>query len=170
MKPQLKKSIGLLAAMLLLSFTLIHKHYISLTDIVYSEKEAALQITSRIFIDDLEDALEARYTLQAKLATPQEEKTASTYIEKYIRAKFAVALNGTPVAYTFLGKRYDNDRIICYMEIPDVQTSVVKTISVQNDILTDLFETQQNIVHLQWKTQKKSFVLQQENNKGMLKL
>ena len=42
--------------------------------------------------------------------------------------------------------------------------------SVQNEILTDLFDEQKNIVHVKWKENKKSFVLIRENNKGMLNL
>jgi len=74
------------------------------------------------------------------------------------------------VAYNFLGKRYDNDVVICYLEIPNVDLSEVKQMSVQNEVLTDLFDEQKNVVHVKWKGNKKSFVLIRENNKGMLNL
>ncbi|MBS9463270.1 hypothetical protein KIM67_12700 [Flagellimonas sp. 389] len=151
----------------LLSFT-SHKFYVSITNINYSEKDASFQITSRIFIDDLETVLEERYGINPKLATQNEAKIADEYIEKYFRAKFTVALNGEVAAYSFLGKKYDNDVIICYLELADIDLSTLKSISVQNEILTDMFEEQKNIVHLKWKDQKKSFVLIRENNKGML--
>lgn len=157
-------------AVLFLSFASAHKFYVSVTNIVYAEEEDAFQITSRVFIDDLDDLLEERYGIKAKLATPNEAKIADEYIEKYFRAKFAMELNGKPAEYIFLGKRYDNDVVICYLEIPKVGFSGLKSISIQNEILTDLFEEQQNVVHLKWKGHKKSFVLIKENNKGMLNL
>ncbi|MEZ4811772.1 MAG: DUF6702 family protein [Allomuricauda sp.] len=165
-----KRTLLLLSVTLFLSFSAAHKFYVSVTNMVYSEKDASFQITSRIFIDDMEDLLEERYGIQAKLATPDEAKIADAYIEKYIRAKFVVELNGKVADYTYLGKRYDNDVIICYLEVPKVDISALKTLSVQNEILTDLFEEQQNIVHVKWNGQKKSFVLIKENNKGMLNL
>lgn len=157
-----------LAMLLLLSFTSLHKFYVSVTNIAYSEKDSAFQITSRIFIDDLDRLLLERYDVNAQLDTPDESKMADAYIEKYFRSKFVVEFNGEPATYTFLGKRYDTDVVICYLEIPNVKLSEIKTMSVQNEILTDLFDEQQNVVHIKWKENKKSFVLIKEKNKGML--
>ncbi|MHA7832317.1 MAG: DUF6702 family protein [Flagellimonas sp.] len=159
-----------LVLLLFLSFSSAHKFYVSVTNIVYSEEDSAFQITSRVFIDDLDKLLKERYGVEAKLATPNESKIAEEYIEKYFRAKFVVEMDGEPVAYNFLGKRYDNDVVICYLEIPNVDLSEVKQMSVQNEVLTDLFDEQKNVVHVKWKGNKKSFVLIRENNKGMLNL
>ncbi|WP_422350454.1 DUF6702 family protein [Flagellimonas sp.] len=163
-------ALGLLGILLLFSFTTAHKFYLSVTNVVYSEENASFQITTRIFIDDLDDVLEERYGIKAELATKNEAPVADTYIEKYLRAKFAMALNDEIVPYTFLGKAYDNDVVICYMELENVDISNLKSVSIQNEVLTDLFEEQQNVVHVKWKGQKKSFVLIKENNKGMLNL
>ena len=159
-----------LAMLLFLSFSSAHKFYVSVTNIVYSEEDSAFQITSRVFIDDLDKLLEERYGIEAKLATPKESKIAEEYIEKYFRSKFVVELDGKVVPYNFLGKKYDTDVAICYLEIPNVKLSEVKTMSVQNEVLTDLFDEQQNVVHVKWNGNKKSFVLIRENNKGMLNL
>lgn len=154
--------------MLLFSFTTLHKYYLSVTNMQYSEKTDSFQITSRIFIDDLEEALEERYGINAELATSDEAKVSNAYIEKYFRAKFAIELNGEIAKYTFLGKKYEEDVVICYLELKNINFTDLQSISIQNEILTDLFEEQQNVVHLKWKGQKKSFVLIKENNKGML--
>ena len=158
------------AMLLFLSFSSAHKFYVSVTNIVYSEEDSAFQITSRVFIDDLDKLLQERYGIEAKLATPKESKIAEEYIEKYFRSKFVVELDGKVVPYNFLGKKYDTDVAICYLEIPNVKLSEVKTMSVQNEVLTDLFDEQQNVVHVKWNGNKKSFVLIRENNKGMLNL
>ena len=159
-----------LAMVLFLSFTSVHKFYVSVTNMVYSEEDKAFQITSRIFIDDLDGLMEERYGIKSKLATPNESKLADGYLEKYFRAKFMVEINGKPVKYNFLGKRYDTDVAICYLEIPNINLSDVKSVSVQNEILMDLFDEQQNVVHVKWAEHKKSFVLIKGNNKGMLNL
>ncbi len=160
----------LLSIFLLLSFSNAHKFYVSVTNVVYSETSSSFQITSRIFIDDLENVLEERYGVSTALATPNEAKTADFYIEKYFRAKFALELNGETTPFVYLGKKYDNDVIILYIELEDVDLDKVNTLAIQNEILTDLFDEQQNIVHVKWKGNKRSFVLLKENNKGMLNL
>ena len=154
----------------LMAFTAAHKFYVSVTNINYSEKDSAFQITSRVFVDDLEAVLKERYGVETHLATPDESPLAEEYIEKYFRTKFLIKLNGKPAPYTFLGKKYDADVIICYLEIPEVELSQLTSIEIQNEILTDLFEEQKNLVHVKWKDKKRSFVLIKENNKGMLNL
>ena len=154
----------------LLAFAVAHKFYVSVTNINYSEKGQAVQITSRVFIDDYEAVLFERYGIETHLATDLETEMAKTYIEKYLRTKFLVYLNGEQKSYNFLGKKYDNDVMICYLEIPEVGRDYIKSIAVQNEILTDLYEEQQNVVHIKIKGKKKSFVLIKENNKGMLNL
>ena len=52
----------------------------------------------------------------------------------------------------------------------DVNLSQRSSIAVQNEVLTDLFEDQKNVVHIKYLGKKKSFVLIKENNKGMLNL
>jgi hypothetical protein len=104
------------------------------------------------------------------LATEDEASQADEFIEKYLNAKFALAIDDKNVAYNFLGKIYDNDIMICYLEVPKIDIRAATTISVQNEVLMDIFEEQKNVVHFKIENQKKSFVLIRENNKGMLNL
>lgn len=165
----LKKSL-LLLLLPLFAFTVAHKFYLSVTNVGYSEKDQAVQITSRIFIDDFEAALLARYDFKGNLATEKEVALADEYIEKYIRAKFAFYIDGKAAEFDFIGKRYEDDLMICYIEIPNLKLSDHKSIAIQNEILTDMYDEQQNVVHFKINGRKKSFVLIKENNKGMLNL
>ncbi|MGB6152703.1 MAG: DUF6702 family protein [Pricia sp.] len=165
----LKKTF-LIVLLPLMAFSVAHKFYVSVTNVTYSEKDTALQITSRIFIDDFENALQERYDFKAELATKNESKEAHAFIEKYLRAKFAVAVNGEMLPYTFIGKKYDVDVMICYIEVPDVDLAKTTSIEIENEILTDIFDEQQNIVHFKIDGRKKSFVLLKSNTKGMFTL
>ncbi|MEM7381855.1 MAG: DUF6702 family protein [Bacteroidota bacterium] len=153
----------------LVAFT-VHKFYVSVTNVNYSDKEDALQITTRIFVDDFEEVIEERYGLKMNFATEDESDLAEQYVEKYLRAKLAVEINGEIREYAYLGRQYDNDVMICYLELPKLEFEKVKSIQIQNEVLTDLFDEQQNIVHFKINGTKKSFVLIRENNKGMLNL
>ena len=146
----------------------VHKFYVSVTKVEYYDKGKALQKTSRVFIDDFEKALEERYEVETLLGTPEEILNAEVYIEKYLNAKFLVKINGEAVRYQFLGKKYDNDIMICFLEIPEISIGEVNSIEIQNELLMDIFEEQKNILHFKILEKKKSFVLIRENNKGML--
>ena len=154
----------------MLAFVGAHKFYLSVTNVGYSEKDDALQITSRIFIDDFEAVLLERYDFNAALATENESALAKEYIEKYIRTKFSIQIDGNAVDFEFIGAKYEDDLIICYIEVPQVKLDDHKSIAIQNEVLTDLYDEQQNVVHFKIKERKKSFVLIKENNKGMLNL
>jgi len=164
------KYICLFLLLPLLAFSVAHKFYVSVTNIDYFEKEDALQITTRIFIEDFESVLEERYNITAQLATPNELPDVDIYIKKYLKTKFLVQLNGEPVAFEFLGKKFDNDMMICYLEIPQIGLEKLQTIEIQNELLMDLFEEQKNIIHFRIQGKKKSFVLIRESNKGLLNL
>lgn len=164
------KKLFLLLVLPLMAFTAVHKFYVSVTNVNYAEKEDALQITTRVFIDDFEAVLKERYGVETKLATDNEAPIANEYIEKYLRTKLVFRLNNEIRAFDFLGKRYDNDVMICYLELKKVEYPNLKNLEIQNEILTDLFEEQQNVVHLKIKDKRKSFVLIKESNKGMLNL
>ena len=162
--------LGVCVSFLFFSFSGAHKFYVSVTNVAYAKEEASLQIISRVFIDDMENALKTRYEVDTRLASPEESEQAEAFIARYFKTKFTVFINGTPAEYTFLGKRYDNDLILCYIEIPGLEEEDLKSVGIQNEILTDIFEEQKNLVHLNILGKKKSFVLVRENNKGMLNL
>jgi hypothetical protein len=162
---------GLLILLLpLVAFTTVHKFYVSVTNVGYSEKDDALQITTRIFIDDLEEVLLERYAVEGNLATENESQQADTYLEKYLRKKFQIQIDGEQKAYDLIGRKYDDDVCVFYLELPKINLPTVKSIQIQNEVLTDLFDEQQNVIHFKIKGKKKSFVLLKSDAKGMLKL
>lgn len=164
------KKCFLLVFLPLFAFTTAHKFYVSVTNVGYSEKEDALQITSRVFIDDLDAVMKERYDIYTALDTERESPLADEYLEKYLRTKFVVEVNNEPKTYDYIGKKYDNDVVIFYLEVPQLKYPEVRNIQIQNEMLTDLFDDQQNIVHFKIDGKKKSFVLMKENTKGVLNL
>lgn len=164
------KIIIVLLVLPLLAMNVYHKFYVSVTNMNYSDRDKAFQITTRIFIDDLEAVLLERYGIDTDLATPDEVANADALIEKYLKTKFVVYFDDKVAQYQFLGKEFDTDIVVCYLEITNVKLQELQKIVIQNEVLTDLFEDQQNIVHLKIDDKRKSFILIRESNKGMLNL
>ncbi len=155
-------------AVLLMSFSALHKFYLSVSEITYSESDQKLRIVSRIFIDDLDAVLLSRYEIDSKLTTEFEDQMAQYYVEKYLKAKLLLRVNGTVLEYNILGHKVDNDQLVFFMEADFKELENIKSIEVQNEVLMDLFEEQQNIVHLQLKGKKKSLMLIRERSSGLL--
>jgi len=152
---------------LLSSFTTLHKYYVSLSEINYVEDKKSIQIISRVFIDDFEKMLRERYDDEITLAIENEKETAKFYTKKYLKEKFKIIINEKEVEFRFLGKKYEDDIMLCYMEIENIDH--ISSIQIENKILFDIFSEQQNIVRLKINDRSKSFLLTKENDKGMLK-
>ena len=162
---------GLLIVLLpLFAFVGAHKFYISVTNVDYSEKDQSVQIITRIFIDDMNAVIKERYGIPSKLGTDRESTIDREYLEKYLRTKFLVEINGETVKYDFIGEKYDTDMVICYIEVPNVSLKTLKQIAVVNEVLTDIYDDQQNVVHFKINGKKKSHVLVKSHTKGMLNL
>ncbi|MEN8797903.1 MAG: DUF6702 family protein [Flavobacteriaceae bacterium] len=146
----------------------LHKFYVSVTNMQYDEADQAFQITTRIFIDDLDELLKTRYEIDSRLGTEREDPRSGPVIEKYLATKIRIKINGQLRTLNYLGREYKDDLIMCYMELPGIDLSELNSIEVENNLLTELFEEQQNVVHIKIGKQKNSFILVRENNKGML--
>ncbi len=158
--------IALLAIISLSSFT-AHKFYVSVMQIDYNKEEQSLQIISRVFIDDLEEVLRKRYDDTIRLEVDKETDGAEEYIQKYFNQKISFLINGKESSFTYLGKEYEDDLIIFYLEIENVNS--FESLEISNQILMDLFEEQQNIVHVKKENNRKSLILEKRRDSGMLK-
>ncbi|SEM20498.1 hypothetical protein SAMN04487910_4431 [Aquimarina amphilecti] len=165
----MKKLLFILSVLLisLSSFTTLHKFYVSVTQIEYIEEQKSLQIISRIFIDDIEEVLRKRYDENIELVSEKEETKVDQYLATYLKQKLSITVNGEEVFFDFIGKEYDNDLLLCYLEIKNIEA--LKTIVVSNQVLMDFFDDQQNIIHVKKDKKRKSLILEKEKDEGVLK-
>ena len=154
----------------LLSFTAYHKFYLSVTDVKYSQKDQAIQIISRYFIDDMELLLKERYSIEPKLTADNELEDIDTYIRRYLRDKFIIFINGKKADWNYIGKQYDVDVMKVYLEVPGISKESLKSIGVQSKVLYGLYPEQKNVIHIKVDELKKSYVLIKESDKAKLKL
>ncbi len=150
----------------LISATPAHKFYVSITKIEYVKEKSSLQIITKIFIDDIEDALQQRYNPSISLDTKKETAAADEDLKKYILQKINIKVNGKAVSLNYIGKEYDTDMVVAYMEVTDVKE--LKTITIENKILLDVFSEQQNIIHLKTPNSRKSLILDKDEPSGQL--
>lgn len=146
----------------LLAFTSIHKYYISVTQVDFFPQKKSVQITTRIFIDDFETLLRARYDKNITLATKQELTSVNLYIERYLNEKVTIKINGKDVKLSFIGKEYDADLIKCYLEIEGIKK--IESFEISNQVLFDLFDDQQNIIKTNINSKQKSVILSSQDS------
>jgi len=148
----------------LVSFTTIHKFYVSVTQIEYIEEKESVQMIMRIFVDDFEKLLRKRYDKSIILDESKNDDQIDAYISKYLTNKVEVRINNKLAAFKFLGIEYEDDIIFCYLEINNV--SDIKEFEITNNLFFEIFKEQQNIIKADIKSQNKSIVLTSQNNKA----
>jgi len=150
----MKNTIFILFLLPLFSFNL-HKIHVSLTNIVYKKEPKTLQITTRVFIDDIENAINNKYGLSLELDTKRETSITDKYIEKYVKENLKITLDNQEITLLYLGKEYDDDIVYVYFEMENIKD--FKQIEVSNTVLFDLFDDQQNIIKIKNETTQKTF-------------
>jgi len=160
------KIIILIVVFPLLMASINHKFYVSTTKIEYVKEKQTLQIISKIFVEDVEQALQARYSPSIQLGSKKETESDDAFLKKYVLKKLKISVNGKALQLNYIGKEYDIDIVNMYFEVEGI--SEFNSIEIENKILFDMFPEQQNIIHLKTSESRKSLVLDRDHPKGML--
>jgi len=140
----------------------LHPVHISVTEINYNEKSKSLQMTTRIFADELELGVRAqRKEAELDLLEPKNGVATKQLVQNYLEAHIKIKIDGKPVKMTFLGYEKEDVSIISYIEIENVKK--LKTIEVFNDLVTEIHDDQSNLVHVTYKSPIKSARLTRDN-------
>lgn len=150
----------------LMSFTVAHKYYVSVTEVEYVKEQQSLQIVTRVFIDDFEKMLRERYNENITLDIGKDETQIDVYIKKYLKSKLLITINDVSKEFKFLGKEYEDDIVYFYLEIEKIPE--INSFQIVNQVLFDVFEDQQNLVKTKINSKRKSFMLISQNDKGVL--
>lgn len=150
-----------------MSFTSWHKFYVSLTQIEHVPEKRSIQIITRIFIDDLEQAIREQYDNEVTLGVDNEDDSVDDYVQSYLKEKIVIKIDDQQVSFKFIGKSYDLDIVKCYLEIEDIEK--IKSFEISNHVLFDLFPDQQNIVKTKINSKQKSFILVSKDRTALLK-
>ena len=144
-----------------------HKFYVSLVQVEFNQETEAVEITMKIFTDDLEYAISGSqrpYGLGAENEPPE----ADSILYGYIRKNFSITVNGKLYALNYIGKEVEMDVTWIYTEILGIES--ISSIEVSNLMLTELFADQVNLVNVKYLGQKKGMLLNRNNSSGIIHL
>ena len=145
-----------------------HKFYMGVYQINYASEKKMLQITSRIFADDLCKGIEKKYNKKTFLGTDKETQADVDLLKKYLTENFSVKINGQTKPVAFMSKEVEADNVIvCYARITDVDK--FKSLEISNAILVDWNSEQQNITHVTAFGVKKTVLFTESSRKEVLK-
>jgi hypothetical protein len=145
-----------------------HKYYLSVSNVTYNSKVKALQMTTRFFVDDLENVLSDRTGKRIIFNKDADLNNQKTTIATYIEKKLEVSTDGSMRSIIYIGGEIENDQVIFYTEIPVPQEP--SNISMKFTAFQELFEDQKNMVHLKIKGKRGTLLMTKDKQTDFLKL
>lgn len=138
----------------------LHPIHVSVTEIEFDEKDHALEIMMRVFIDDLELSLRSSLNQpELDILNPGKGTTTDLLVSNYLKTHFKISLDNKPQLTKYLGHDRESEALIFYIEVSDVKKW--KTISIYNDIIMATHNDQSNLVHVYVNEKVKSLRLTQ---------
>ena len=141
-----------------------HPFYVSVTEIAHNPQSKSLEITCKIFADDLEDILKKNYKTTVNLTSAAQQEQNNRLVADYFTRHLALATDGRPVKLSFVGFEKDSESAYCYFEVSNI--AALKKLDVSNSILQDLTSEQINIMHVTVNGSRKSYKLNFPNKQA----
>ena len=145
----------------------VHKFYVALYQVNYAPEKKMLQITTRIFVDDLNNAIGKKYTKKVALGAENETAEDVNLLNKYFSEKVYIKVNGQTKPIHFLSKEMEGDVLICYFTIKEIKK--INSLEIYNSIITEGISEQQNIMHFNVLGTKNTLLFTESTSKGVLK-
>ena len=143
------------------SLFLIHPYYVSVSDSVFNQNESSLQITKKIFFDDLELVLKKENKNENFDILNSEKDLVNSYIENYIKRNMFFIVDGKLKELNYLGHEVIDSRINSYFEIMNIKK--IETIEIKDTSLINYFETQENLTYFEIDNQRFTMRLRKDN-------
>jgi hypothetical protein len=133
-----------------------HDFHTSLTEINYNSKTGSLELSVRVFTDDLE--LTLTNLNKGKLVKIEDpDAVVDPLIEQYIRKNLALVSPEKEVKFgKFYGKEKEADATWLYLEVFDCKQ--IRNFTIYNNIMQEMFSDQTNLVNITVGNQKKTIV------------
>lgn len=145
-------------SVLLSLFLSFHPIHLSITEIELNEKSKALQLTTRIFVDDLELSIQKKLgDEEFDLLEPGKGRTTDQLVKEYLADKLKVKVDKKLVKTNYLGHEIEGPAMICYIEVENIKKYT--TIEVTNKVILETHDDQSNLVNINYKEKVKSIRL-----------
>ncbi|MCB9447841.1 MAG: hypothetical protein H6585_05785 [Flavobacteriales bacterium] len=121
-----------------------HPVHVSVCEVAHNEREHTLEISLKVFVDDMAQALTERTGQEIAFSDDLTDSVHDSLIVAYLADHFTISLDGKPVLISMLGKDGKGEDLWIYMTAP---AGAFHRMTVRQDVLFDEFADQQNFIH-----------------------
>lgn len=132
-----------------------HPYYMSVTEMEYKPAEKEIQVSCKIFTDDLEETLKKEFSRKVDILNTTQKKENEQLLNTYLQKHLRLQLDGKPADLQMIGFEQEGEAVWIYLVTPNI--AAFKTAIVFNDLLYAYREDQINIVHFKNNKERKSY-------------
>ncbi|SFT26093.1 DUF6702 family protein [Mucilaginibacter polytrichastri] len=134
--------------------SLFHPFYVSVTEINHNAKNQSIEISCRMFYDDLERELNKTNHSQIDIVKPKDKTEVNRMITDYVKKHLTIKADGKILTLSFVGYEIQEDGAWSYFEVKGI--SKVKQLTVHDDLLYPAHPEQINMIHATVNGERKS--------------
>jgi hypothetical protein len=138
-----------------------HPFYVSICEMDYKSETKTLEISLRIFTDDLEQTIKDWSNKKPYLGETNEIASADSLIKTYIFQILSIDVNEKEAKFEFLGKDVEQELIWIYLEAKNILD--FNKITISNRLLFQSYPNQTNLIHVNHRQKTKSLLLTKNN-------
>lgn len=131
-----------------------HPYHVGSVEINYNTKTKTFEISAKFYLDDLENALNAKYNKSLHFGEEKSKAGLNEVLQNYFAEYFKLKSNNKSLKINYLGFEEDKESVNIYLEseVAEKPTKVETAVS----LLYSFYEDQMNIVHIIVNGERKS--------------
>jgi hypothetical protein len=149
-----------------LFFTQLHPFHVSVCDIEFKRESKSVQVSQRIFLDDLEQALSKTFSINLIIDDENTIEFRDSLIQVYVLEHLDMTFDGSEKKRAYVGNEVEEDAMWCYIEYSGIKK--FSTLEIRSTVLLKAFDDQDNIIHLKHGDFEKSIKLDKTNTRSTI--
>ncbi len=122
-----------------------HDFHTSITEAHFNTQSGNLEVSIKVFTDDLENHLQARYQHKIRFSETTRTNTTDSILTIFLKEHFSVVNGNKSVIFSYLGLEHEKD--ITYLYLEGLNQNPQSQVTLRNTIFIDDFNDQANIVN-----------------------
>ncbi|MFY8003340.1 MAG: DUF6702 family protein [Chitinophagaceae bacterium] len=135
----------------------LHPFFVSVIDINHNKQEKALEISVRVFTDDLEKTVSAYAKKPIVIQNNRTSIETDKHLAAYLQNRIKLKSGGKLLQLNYLGHEVISESTWSYFEVTSVET--INELEVYCSLLHDFEQKQINIIHAKANGKENSYKL-----------
>jgi len=127
-----------------------------------------VQVSQRIFLDDLEQALSKKFKINMIIDDENTMAYRDSLIQVYLLESLSITFDSKEKKRVYIGNEVEEDAMWCYLEYHGVKK--ISSIEVRSTVLLETFNDQANIIHFKYGEFEKSIKLDQSKIRSIISI